>query len=127
MSRATLSIELLDARFCAFHGVYGQERIVGNEFVVDLRAELPVASGGGLKDAVADDLDSTVSYADLYECVARCMERPVDLIEHLAAAIVDDVVSRWPRIEKVSLRVVKVAPPIPSADCRAAVTLRWER
>lgn len=125
---ASLTVGLEDVRFHGYHGVMAQERAVGNEFAVDLRVTvtLPPAAEG-LKAAMRDDIEATVSYAGLYECVERQMRRPSALIEHVAARIVDDVASRWTAVGTVEVRIRKVAPPIPGCDGSAAVTLRWRR
>ena len=54
-------ISLEDCRFHAFHGVLPQERRVGNDFSVSAVVCYTPA------DILSDNLDSTISYADLYE------------------------------------------------------------
>lgn len=124
---ADLEIKLCDARFHAHHGVMPQERIIGNEFAVDLTVTIPLNPTGKLADAVTDEIGDTISYADLHECVRRHIQHPCNLLEHLAAGIVDDITTHWQQISAINLCVTKLAPPIPNSDCKASVSIIWHR
>lgn len=124
---ADLTIEIQNARFRGFHGVLEQEKRVGGEFVADLRVSVPLAEGNSIAAAIPDSVGDTISYADLYAIVEKRMRQSFDLIEHLAAVIIDDIYARWQQISDIELRITKVAPPIPGFDGSAAVTLRRHR
>lgn len=123
----SFEISLEDARFHAFHGVMPQERMIGNEFAVDLTVRLPAEVPDSRMEFISDELSDTVSYADLYEVVALRMKTPVNLLEHLASVIIKDIVSRWEMIEAVKIKITKLYPPIPNSECKASVTLTWGR
>ena len=108
------AIFLDEVRFHAFHGVMPQERTVGADFTVSLRVEYDFT-----KAAESDVLDDTISYAEIYEVVKSEMERPSQLLEHVAMRIVKAVASRWPKVEKIDIRLVKDNPPM-GADCKGA-------
>ena len=101
------AIFLDEVRFHAFHGVMPQERTVGADFTVSLRVEYDFT-----KAAESDVLDDTISYAEIYEVVKSEMERPSQLLEHVAMRIVKAVASRWPKVEKIDIRLVKDNPPM---------------
>lgn len=124
---AILKIALRDARFHAFHGVMEQERHIGNEFAVDLEVSLPLPATQTLKVSVSDDINSTISYAELFDCVKAHMKKPHALLEHLAASIIDDIAERWPNVTGIDIRVTKLAPPIPGSSCSACVSINWTR
>ncbi len=124
---STLKIALRDARFHAFHGVLEQEREVGNEFSLDLEVSLPLSGSLPVSSHVSDNIDSTISYASLYERVKEEMLRPHDLLEHLAAVIVDRIADEWPQIAGIDIRICKLAPPIAGSDCSACVSINWKR
>ena len=115
-------IELEQMRFFAFHGVMPQERVVGNDFEVNLRVKTDFIAA-----IRRDELDNTISYADLYEVVKREMMRPSALIEHVAGRILKAITARWSAIEEVELKVSKLNPPIPGEIGRASVVIRWRR
>ena len=108
------AIFLDEVRFHAFHGVMPQERAVGADFTVWLTVGYDF-----VKAAESDDLNDTISYADLYEVVRTEMDKPSQLLEHVALRIVKAVVSRWPKVEKIDIRLVKDNPPM-GADCKGA-------
>ena len=108
------SIFLDDVRFHAFHGVMPQERAVGADFTVSLNVGYDF-----VKAAESDDLTDTISYADLYEVLRAEMEKPSQLLEHVALRIIKAITKRWPQIGTVDLRLAKDNPPM-GADCMGA-------
>ena len=103
-----------EVRFHAFHGVMPQERAVGADFTVSLRVEYDFT-----KAAASDDLADTISYADLFHVMKREMLIPSQLLEHVALRIVKAVAARWPKVEKIDIRLAKDNPPM-GADCKGA-------
>lgn len=98
---------LENMRFHAFHGVLPQERKTGNDYVVSLRAKYDISQ------AMASDLvDDTLNYAQVYEIVAREMREPSLLLEHVAGRIGKSLFAAFPSIEEMSLKVVKLNPPM---------------
>lgn len=89
----TIEIALSDLHFHARHGVFKQENIVGNEFIVALNVRIPFTDG--IDD---DDLDATISYADLYDIIADEMKRPRKLLETVANDICLRICGKWPQI-----------------------------
>ncbi len=119
----TGTIEVNALRVHSCHGVGGQERLVGNDFEVSLSVECPMS------DAMSsDNLDGTVSYADLVDIIKGKMSEPSMLIEHVARRIIDAVTVGFPQITAGRVTVAKLLPPIPGCQLdNAAVTLRWRR
>lgn len=58
-------------RFHAYHGVMAQERLVGNDYEVDVRLHVDVE-----KALVSDDVADTVNYAEVFQVVRRQMAHP---------------------------------------------------
>lgn len=115
-------IELREVRFHAFHGVMAQERLVGADFMVSLRAEADVS-----KAVESDDVDDTLNYATLYDVVKREMDIPSKLLEHVAGRIGQAVCSRFPQVTALVVRLTKLNPPM-GADCEGAtVELQFKR
>lgn len=115
-------IELEQMRFFAYHGVMPQEKVVGNNFEVNLRIKT------NFEAAIHEDLlDNTISYADLYDVVKVEMMVPSDLIEHVAGRILQALISRWATIDAVELKVSKLNPPIPGEIAKASVQLKWTK
>jgi dihydroneopterin aldolase len=115
-------ISLVGLRVRGRHGVYDFERAQGQDFVVDVVLELPLASA-----AASDDVADTVHYGDLAERLVKIVEGdPVNLIETLAdrlatACLADD------RVTAATVTVHKPQAPIPHEFADVAVTLRRSR
>lgn len=93
--------------FHAYHGVYEAERAQGTRFEVDLRLGCQLE-----KACQSDQLDDTIDYGKLYDCVAAEMQQPVNLIEHLAERICRSIRTHFPEIESVEIRLRKFHPPV---------------
>ena len=107
-------ILLRDLRFHAFHGVLPQERLVGGNFVVDLRVGYPLAQA-----MTSDRVDDTLNYASLYALVEREMQQPSSLLEHVAGRIAQAIAKTFPEALSIDLTLTKQSPPM-GADCKGA-------
>ena len=100
-------IVLEGMRFYGFHGVNPEERVLGQEYLVDLAVDIDLANAG-----TSDRLEDTISYAHIYRAVRDVMEgEPRNLLEAAAQSIADRVLGEFP-VDSVSVRVKKPHPPI---------------
>lgn len=113
-----MTICLEGVRLYGHHGVFPQEKKVGAEFEVWVDFTFPCPAG-----CYSDCLADTVSYADLYDVVRQEFAIPSELLEHLVKRIADAVSQRWPVFSSLSVKVRKIAPPIPSFQGSASVSL----
>ncbi|MCH5236049.1 MAG: dihydroneopterin aldolase [Muribaculaceae bacterium] len=111
-------ISLNNLLFYAYHGVMEEERKNGNEFRVSLSVFIPYNN-----EIALDDIDATVSYADLYEIVKEEMAKPKNLLETVAQRIVLDIKSNFPQIKRGEVTIEKMHPPIPGILGTASVSL----
>lgn len=105
-------------RFMSRHGVMPQERVVGNEFVVDVSLRIPCLAG-----VEEDNLDATVSYADVFDIVKQEMETPRMLLERVASLIRTRIMEKWPFIKGGVITICKSTPPITGITGKAKVSL----
>ena len=117
-----LSISIEDVRFYANHGVFEQEQVVGNEFSVSVSIEMPV-----IKTIENDDLADTISYADIYDVVSFEMKQTSKLIENVAYRILNNIRKKWNEVDKISVKVENLSPPIMSFEGKASVVLTYEK
>ena len=101
-------------RFHAFHGVMPQERQVGADFVLDLKVGYPLAQA-----MQSDEVADTLNYAALYDLVAREMQQPSKLLEHVAGRIAEAISQAFPQTTSIDLVLTKQNPPM-GADCEGA-------
>lgn len=115
-------IALTGLRVFGRHGVYDEERRVGQDFVIDLVLGLDTRPA-----AASDDVADTVHYGELAEQVARIVAGdPVDLLETLADRIARRVLSDA-RVDTVRVTVHKPDAPIPLTFADVAVTIERAR
>ena len=115
-------IRLTGLRVFGRHGVAPRERRDGQEFVVDVTVWLDLD-----RAAVTDDLADTLDYGALATRAAAVVGgEPCDLIETLAARIVDDVM-RDERAHAAEVTVHKPTAPIPLDFADVAVTAHRTR
>lgn len=116
-----VTIEINGLYVRANHGVMAQERVVGNDFEVDLRLVYPSAEA-----VESDRLDATLNYAEVVDEVKRVMAEPSELLEHVVGRLRRALMARFPRIESGMIRVAKLSPPIAGAKLHSvAVKLSW--
>ena len=105
-------------RLHAFHGVMPQERITGNDYLVSVSADCPLAAA-----AESDSVDDTLNYAHIYNIVKEEMALQANLVEHVAGRIGRRVLAEFPLADNVRVEVVKLNPPMGAACDGAGVEL----
>lgn len=103
-----------DIRLHAFHGVMPQERIVGADFIINVKIDTDFTHA-----MKTDDLTGTISYADVYDVIKQEMMIPSALLEHVGARIVNQIFSRFEQAKSIWISIVKENPPM-GADCKGA-------
>ena len=115
-------ITLTGLRVFGYHGVYDEERRVGQDFVVDVTLRLDTRPA-----AASDDVADTVHYGEMAEQIAAIVGgEPVNLLETLAARISDHLLS-IDLVERARVTVHKPDAPIPLSFADVAVTIERTR
>ena len=107
-------ILLKDLKIFAYHGVLPQERVVGAYYILNITLDTDFSQA-----METDELDATVSYADVFEVVKAEMAVPSRLLEHVAGRITNALFARFPAVTAIHLEIIKENPPM-GADCRGA-------
>jgi 7,8-dihydroneopterin aldolase/epimerase/oxygenase len=100
-------IQIENMEFYAFHGHFKEERIVGNKFLVDLTIETDMKT-----PAESDNLKDAVNYQRIYDIVKSQMGMKSHLLEHIAGRILDAIYAEMDGIEKVTIKISKMNPPM---------------
>ena len=114
----TSYILLQGLHFHARIGVGEQERVVGNEYVVDLRIGYPFT-----KAMESDDVADTLNYAEVFHVIREVMKQPARLLESVAGSIVEVLCVAFPTINSIDLKLVKLNPPMGADSDGAGVEL----
>lgn len=116
------SIELRDIHLYAHHGVMPQENEIGAWFTINISLNINDNSC-----TASDNIDGTVSYADVYEVICKEMNIPSRLLENVCNRICNKLYERFTQIESISVTLSKDTPPMGGDRLKAAVTLKSKR
>ena len=115
-------IELRNVHIYAHHGVMQQEREVGAWFIIGIRLSMD-----SCECTENDDIEGTVSYADIYEIICNEMESPSNLLEHVCKRISNSIYSTFAQVKEIEITLCKETPPRGGDRLNAAVTIRSSR
>lgn len=116
-------IILKDLGFYGYHGVFAEEAKLGQRFFVDLELGADLSAPG-----TTDDLETGISYADIYDVVKAAFEsRRMQLIEAVAQNIVDALFAEFAGVNWIIIRLRKPEAPIAMVRGEAAIELHRTR
>ena len=113
----TITITLEEMKFHAFHGVMDEERIIGGTFLADISFIIDTNA------VVSDNIEDTISYAVIFDMVKDEMEKPSQLIEHVAGRIMKTLKNKFPQMRETTVKISKLNPPINGEARKATVTI----
>lgn len=100
-------IFLEDIKIYAYHGVLPEENIIGTYYIVNVELHVDL-----WKASESDDLNDTVSYADINDIIHGEMKVRSKLLEHVAGRIISKVHESFSNISYIKLKITKTAPPM---------------
>lgn len=100
-------IKIENIRVFANHGCLAEETKIGSDYRVDLEIKTNL-----LTSATTDKLSDTVDYVLLNRIVKDEMKTPSALLETVAKRIIERILTEAPMVEKVTVSVSKLNPPI---------------
>ena len=114
-----LTIYLDKIRFNAFHGIHEEERILGNEYLVDCLVEFHE------KEELIVHIDDTINYVAVYDIIRKRMMIPTHLLETVAMQIGYEIYESFPDVKCISVSITKLNPPIEAIQ--GSVGVKWHR
>ena len=103
-------------RVFAYHGHLPEEAVLGGHFIVNVWVEADT-----VEVEKTDDLNHTVDYVKIIEIVKEQMAIRSNMIEHPAKRIVDAILPLH-KVQKVTVEVEKIQPPIDASFDKISVT-----
>lgn len=94
-------------RFHARHGVHEAERVLGNEYIVDVYIKTGIK-----KASETDDVAHTINYETVYHICQLEMDKPKNLLETVLAAIIKRLKHQFSTIIGLRIRIRKLNPPV---------------
>lgn len=109
--------------FYGYHGVLQEEKTLGQKFFVDASLFLPLKEAGE-----TDDLNFSVNYGEVYETIKEIVTfEKFDLLEGLADRICSKVLSSYPLVQKIRIKIKKPEAPVPGIFDYFGVEIERER
>ncbi len=102
-------IVIKDLEIYAYHGVFPEEKLRGQTFVVSAELFLDLREAG-----IKDDLNKTVNYAEVCQLINDVMTKEkFDLIEAVAENIAAGILTGYDLVKSVHITISKPEAPIP--------------
>ncbi len=116
-----LQIHLKNVQFFSYHGIFEEERILGNHFIVNITVNVAVEHIPVLH------MKDSIDYVSVYNLVAERMTIATPLLETVVTEIAQSILARYSLAIKVEMSIDKITPPIPSFEGRVGVSFTLER
>ena len=111
-------IEVEGMEFYAYHGHFIQEQVVGNKFIVHASIETNCTYAG-----YSDNLVDALDYQKVYNLIKKEMEQNSYLLENICTRILDKLYAEFQTINKATIKVSKLNPPMGGQIERVSVTM----
>ena len=116
-----MRIELNDVVFLGYHGLYADEKKLGNTYKVNVHIDFAPNTTS------VSQLDQTIGYVQVYALLKKWMDIPTSLLETLVGNIADDILATQSLADKVMVKITKVHMPIPQFEGTASVAIEKSR
>lgn len=113
------TINLNNLKFFSFHGLYEEEKILGNEYEVNVSLSFET-------EEKITTLEQTINYASVYGLIKKRMAIPAALLETLAQDLAQQIHNLDLRITTITISIEKKNPPIPNIQGSVGVTYTKE-
>jgi len=117
----TWEIKIDNVKFFSFHGLFPEERVLGNEFT------LSVSVDRISNERFSEILEQSIDYGVLYSICSEVMLKPVDLLETICEQIVEKIQLICPDYHKIEISVTKDHPPLGQIEGCSTVKLSVSR
>ncbi|MBT8271164.1 MAG: dihydroneopterin aldolase [Flavobacteriaceae bacterium] len=115
-------VKVENIRVFAYHGCLSEEKKIGSDYSVDLEVKADL-----LPSAESDRLSDTVDYVLLNKITKEEMLRPTHLLETVARRILERIFNEVPLVDKATVWVSKLNPPIGGDVERVTIKMTEKR
>lgn len=110
-------VGLEEVRFFAYHGLFPEERILGNWFVLSVQVAKNI-------DTISfDHIDKTFDYGIIYSICQEVMAEPVDLLETVVSEIANRLKRAFEGISSYEIHIWKEQPPLGMVSGKSRVSI----
>ena len=117
------SIQIAGLQTFGYHGLFEEERRLGQKFTFDIDARLSPAPTH--RD---DRLDASIRYDAVVDAaVSLAGATKYQTLEALGEAVATGLLRRFSLIDTITVGVAKFSPPIPHTLSKVGITVRLDR
>lgn len=114
-----IKVQLHNLQFNSFHGIHEEEKILGNDYVVNVSVEFSE------KTEVINSIHETINYAEIYKIIKLGMDTPTPLLETVIMEVGKKIHHKFPELHSANISIEKMHPPIEGMQGSAIVT--WQK
>lgn len=114
-----VTVHLNNLQFNAFHGIHEEEKILGNEYVIEASMSFQENT------AIIVHIEETINYAMVYNIIKKRMSIPTPLLETVVMEIGNEIHAAYPLLKSIYISVKKLHPPIEGMHGSAGVS--WQK
>ena len=96
-----MRISLNDVHFFGHHGIYEEEKILGNTFIVNLYVDFIPAEN------IIKNISETIDYVTLFELVKARMAIPTPLLETIVTELAETILKDFTLVHTVFVKITK--------------------
>ncbi|WP_053216910.1 dihydroneopterin aldolase [Virgibacillus senegalensis] len=109
--------------FYGYHGLFPEERKLGQRFYVDLTLEVDLKKAGQ-----TDNMEESIDYGQIYQVTQAVVEGEAKkLVESVGENIAEALLKQFSRLKACKVKVTKPDPPIPGHYESVAIEIYRER
>ena len=120
-SASHMRISLDNLVFFGYHGLYAEEKKLGNTYIVDVIIDFTP------KQSSIHHLEQTIDYVQVYALIKKWMAIPTPLLDTLVGNMADDILKEQLLAEKVMVKIIKQHLPIAEFEGTASVSIEKSR
>jgi dihydroneopterin aldolase len=117
----TQTIHLVDVLLHGYHGLFEEEKLVGNTFKINVTVVYTPSS------FPITNLSDTIDYGAVFSILKNQMRETTPLLETVAANFTLAVFKQFPSAQEISIHIQKMVPPIAGMVGSVAVGLTLNR
>jgi dihydroneopterin aldolase len=117
---ANYQVSIEDIRIFAFHGLYPEERILGNWYTLDVIVESETQPN------FSEGIANTIDYSQIFAICKQVMANPVDLLETVAEIIAQKIRHEISEEVSILVQISKENPPMGVSAGKSTVVYRLD-
>ena len=101
-----ITVHLHNLHFNSFHGIHEEEKILGNEYLIDASVEFHE------EKEVITSIHDTINYEDIYNIIKERMSVPSPLLETVVMEIGNEIHNEFPQVRSINISLKKCIHPL---------------